>query len=156
MGLVFKSLAALCKTSGLRFCPWKLVTLFCCPAVPPLQDGELGEDEEAELRQRRQEKMCIDLSLLLEEHGALKNSCSSLQPFTLHAPQKAQPPPTSGKQKGVAPGCQRPLGCLVHSADSQHPRPERLPFLGSSNFPLWADVSSSILEKKEPSVLFTF
>lgn len=57
--------------------------------------------------------MCIDFFFLIKEHKALKNNCSSLQHFTFHTRQKAQPPPASEKQKGelcraASPGCQRP------------------------------------------------
>lgn len=61
--------------------------------------------------------MCIDSFFLIKEHKALKNNCSSLQRFTFHTRQKAQPPPASAKLKGEpgelhpeagSPGCQWP------------------------------------------------
>lgn len=60
--------------------------------------------------------MCIDFFFLIKEHKALKNNCSSLQHFTFHTRQKAQPPPASEKREeephgAASPGCQWPPCC---------------------------------------------
>lgn len=109
--------------------------------------------------------MCIDFFFLIKEHKALKNNCSSLQHFTFLTRQKAQPPAASEKLKGErhrvgSPECPWPPRCPAPLLGLQTPGATNASSASdqviSLNFPLWADVSSSILEKKELSVLFTF
>lgn len=80
--------------------------------------------------------MCIDSFFLIKEHKALKNNCSSLQCFTFHTRQKAQPPPASAKLKGEPGSCTTELGLLsvsghhvdqLHCWDSKHPGPDTSP-----------------------------
>lgn len=111
-----------------------------------------------------QEKMCIDFFFLIKEHKAVRNNWSSLLHFTFHTGQRAQPPPASKRQEGepcgAAPGVRGHHGVGVHCGGggrhAQHPGLQMPPLPPASNLPLPTDVSSSVLERKEPSVLFTF
>lgn len=153
MWLALKSLTAKCKMRSLHFCPWKLVNLFCYIAVPPLQDREV--DEEAECCQARVGENVY--WFLLSYKGAQSIEEQLLVFAAFHIPHETKgPTPTSLWEAGrgtawssiswvpVATMLSRPTAGSPNTLGHQH-----LPCLWSSTFPLWADVSSSILEKKE-------
>ena len=159
-GLVFKSLTALCKMSSLHFWPWKLRSPLCCTAVPPLQDGEA--DREAERCQVRAGENVY--WFLLSYKGAQSSEEQLVLFAAFHIPHRTKgPTPTSrqeGEPFGQLLGVRGHRGVGVHCGGgrrhAQHPGLRMPPLPPASNLPLPTDVSSSVLERKEPSVLFTF
>lgn len=125
MWLASKSLTAKCKMSSLHFCPWKLVSLFCYLAVPPLQDREA--DEEAECCQVHVGENVY--WFLLSYKGAQSTEEQLLFFAAFHIPHETKGPKSRKRNhtEWHILGVSDHRIVQVHCWDSKHPGPLRPP-----------------------------
>lgn len=167
--LAFKSLTAPCKMSSSGASPLEtggsLLKLHGCALCR--MERWIGGGRSTSACRRK----CVLISSLFSYKGAQSSKRNNWSPsllhFTFHTRQRAQPPPASERQREELAG--QLLGVRGHQVLRPSPRREGgwredMPnTLGCKCLPCLQpvissppDVSSSILERKEPSVLFTF